>query len=80
VALRVPPHRLHGHAGSPSASFGSQSCAAPYFAGFFVIFAPSHFLFDAAAFHQFPKAPHGILNTFPFPYDQANHSSSFNNR
>ena len=48
-----------GHAG---ASFGAASCTTSQVTRLFIILAPSHFLLDAAVFHQFTKTPNCILD------------------
>jgi hypothetical protein len=56
-------HTLHTHANhSPRSPFGAQAGAAAGLTGFLVVFAPSHLLFDSAAFDQLAKSADGLLN------------------
>lgn len=51
--------REAGHAG---AAFRAASCTTSQVTRLFIILASSHFLFDAAVFHQFTKTPNCILD------------------
>jgi hypothetical protein len=56
------------------AAFGSQASAPFDFAGFLVILAATHLLFDSAPLDQFAKATHRFLNRLSFPQRQFDHS------
>src|SRR5690349_17813312 len=51
-----------GHAGHAGAAFGTAAGAAAFVARLFVKLAATHFLLDAAVFHQFSKPAHRLLN------------------
>jgi hypothetical protein len=60
---RITCHTLYTHTDySPRSPFGAQTGATAGLTGFLVVFAPSHLLFDSAAFDQLAKAADSFLN------------------
>jgi hypothetical protein len=58
---------------SARAALGTQAGTSIRFAGFFVVFATTHFLFDSAAFDQLAEAAHSLLNALTVSKNQLYH-------